>query len=199
MSSGKDTRHFHAGKQRKTFDGVEFVEVLESHGRVFVSRDGRVVTPRRTSPYIPTRSGRFPYSEVRVDGYPASVHRIVYELFVEQIPEGVEIDHINTVCNDNRVENLRAVTSRENSNNPLTRRRALDAVAKSIFKAIEANRIPVIGIRHNTARAKTTVIGPFRSSREAAEATGISYKNISNVLRGKSKTAGGYKWEVYNV
>ena len=34
MSSGKDTRHFHAGKQRKTLDGVEFVEVAESNGKV---------------------------------------------------------------------------------------------------------------------------------------------------------------------
>lgn len=48
------------------------------------------------------------------------VHRLVYETFVGDIPQGYEIDHINTVSDDNRVENLRCVTSKENMNNPLT-------------------------------------------------------------------------------
>lgn len=48
------------------------------------------------------------------------VHRAVYETFVGEIPEGYEIDHINTKRDDNRVENLRAVTHAENTRNPLT-------------------------------------------------------------------------------
>lgn len=35
----------------------------------------------------------------------------------------------------------------------------------------------------------------FPTAREAERATGVSYKSISNVVRGKSKTAGGYHWE----
>jgi len=49
------------------------------------------------------------------------IHRAIYETFVGEIPEGYEIDHINTIRDDNRVENLRAVTKKENHNNPLTR------------------------------------------------------------------------------
>ncbi len=52
---------------------------------------------------------------------PFKVHRAIYETFVGPIPDGYEIDHINTVKDDNRIENLRAVTSKENHNNPLTR------------------------------------------------------------------------------
>ena len=48
------------------------------------------------------------------------VHRGVYETFVGEIPEGYVIDHINTIRDDNRMENLRLVTPAENSNNPLT-------------------------------------------------------------------------------
>ena len=48
------------------------------------------------------------------------VHRLVYETFVGEIPNGYEIDHINTVRDDNRLENLRCVTHFENNNNPLT-------------------------------------------------------------------------------
>ena len=35
----------------------------------------------------------------------------------------------------------------------------------------------------------------FETARAAEKATGISFKNISNVVRGKNKTAGGYHWE----
>ena len=34
----------------------------------------------------------------------------------------MQLDHINTIRSDNRLENLRCVTQKENSNNPLTRK-----------------------------------------------------------------------------
>ena len=49
-----------------------------------------------------------------------AVHRLVYETFVGEIQNGYEIDHINTIRDDNRIENLRSVTHKENNNNPLT-------------------------------------------------------------------------------
>ena len=49
-----------------------------------------------------------------------SVHRLVYETFIGEIPDGYELDHINTIRDDNRLENLRCVTHKENINNPLT-------------------------------------------------------------------------------
>lgn len=48
------------------------------------------------------------------------VHRLVAESFIGKIASGYEIDHINCVRDDNRVENLRIVTHKENCNNPLT-------------------------------------------------------------------------------
>ena len=56
-----------------------------------------------------------------------SVHRLVYETFVGEISNGYEIDHINTIRDDNRLENLRCVTSYENNNNPLTRKHRSEA------------------------------------------------------------------------
>lgn len=55
------------------------------------------------------------------------VHRAIYETFVGEIPDGYEVDHINTVRDDNRLENLRAVTHKENNNNPLTRKHRSDS------------------------------------------------------------------------
>lgn len=56
-----------------------------------------------------------------------SVHRLVYETFVGEIPQGYQIDHINTIRDDNRLENLRCVTRTENNNNPLTIKHKSDA------------------------------------------------------------------------
>lgn len=56
-----------------------------------------------------------------------SVHRIVWEAFNDQIPEGMEIDHINAIRDDNRLVNLRVVTHKENANNPITYDRNLEA------------------------------------------------------------------------
>lgn len=48
------------------------------------------------------------------------VHRMVYETFRGVIPQDYEIDHINTKKTDNRLDNLRCVTHKENCNNSLT-------------------------------------------------------------------------------
>ena len=42
------------------------------------------------------------------------VHRIVVETFISEIPENMEIDHINGIKNDNRLENLEIVSTSEN-------------------------------------------------------------------------------------
>lgn len=56
------------------------------------------------------------------------VHRVVYETFVGEVSQGYEIDHINTNRDDNRLENLRCVTHKENSNNQLTRKHFSEAL-----------------------------------------------------------------------
>lgn len=59
------------------------------------------------------------------------------------------------------------------------------------------NRKYLTGANNPTARAVRCVElnMVFETARAAEAFTGVSYKNISNVVRGKSKTAGGYHWE----
>ena len=49
------------------------------------------------------------------------VHRIVWYAFNGEVPEGIDIDHINGERSDNRIENLRLATRKENA---LNRKRA---------------------------------------------------------------------------
>ena len=61
------------------------------------------------------------------------VHRLVWETFNGVIPDGYQIDHINTIRDDNRLENLRCVTRKDNMNNPLTTQKRL---GKSTVKGL---------------------------------------------------------------
>lgn len=60
------------------------------------------------------------YRYIQIGSKRIGEHRFVWEAFNGEIPEGMEIDHINTNRADNRLENLRLVTISENRRNPLT-------------------------------------------------------------------------------
>ena len=48
------------------------------------------------------------------------LHRLIAEAFIDNPDNKPEIDHINGVRDDNRVENLKWVSHKENMRNPLT-------------------------------------------------------------------------------
>ena len=60
-------------------------------------------------------------------------HIIVWETFKDTIQDGHEIDHINTIKTDNRLENLRVCTKSENMLNSITRKRCSEAQKNRFF------------------------------------------------------------------
>ena len=63
------------------------------------------------------------------------IHRAVAELFISNPENKPFVDHINTVATDNRAENLRWVTYKENNNNPLTKQHLSEARRGKVHSA----------------------------------------------------------------
>lgn len=133
--SEKKARHFHAGKLRKTIDGVEYVEVAESNGLVYVGRNGLLITRNHRKPWSGCVDKSTGYARVSVDDRYAYVHRVVFEVLVGPVPDGMELDHIDTDRVNNAIDNLRIVTRSENCRNPITAERRLAVFGRLIEAA----------------------------------------------------------------
>lgn len=72
------------------------------------------------------------YLVTRIKGKPVRVHRIIWEMHFGAIDAGLEIDHINRVRSDNRIENLR-LASRHEQNLNLGPRRSASNVTGVVF------------------------------------------------------------------
>lgn len=62
------------------------------------------------------------YIRIRINSVEFRAHRIIWEMFNGEIPEGMLIDHINGIKDDNRLENLRLATREQNNANRVARR-----------------------------------------------------------------------------
>lgn len=111
------------------------------------------------------------------------VHRLVWEAFYGKIPDGMEIDHIDTNRENNRLSNLRCVTSMENSQNPITKKRQADSAKRTFRKSV------------NQFTLEGEFVKAWTSTREIERELGYNHASISLCCNGKLKQAYGYVWK----
>jgi hypothetical protein len=81
----------------------------------FITPNGGVAT-KKAKVLKPTKTKNGYMRLCLSDGH-YMAHRIVFEAFNGAIPAGMDIDHINGIREDNRLENLRLATRRQNALN----------------------------------------------------------------------------------
>ena len=120
------------------------------------------------------------YCHVRFNGGMVMYHNIIWILSTgKDIPQGLEIDHINGNKIDNRIENLRLVTRRVNCQNMEKHRDgklvgyAFNKREKKYYSRIQIN-------------SKRIYLGLYKTKQEAHKAYTIACKHIRNYVDNES-------------
>ena len=159
-------------------------EISGFEGKYFASEDGRIFS---------VKNNKFLKPVIDSDGYQIvtikknnclkrknyKVHRLIAETFILNINNKQQINHKDSNRVNNNINNLEWSTPKENIIHSFEKGFANIRAKKQKKKVycIELNRV-------------------FDSATDAAEILGIDNSLISRCCRGKSKTAGKFRWKL---
>lgn len=115
----------------------------------------------------PNRDG---YYRIKIEGIKYRLHRLIWIHFYGPIPDGMMIDHKNQDRNDNRLENMRLATTRQNAANMSK----LVKPTSSQYKGVCWYKPSKKWISRITINGKDTHLGYFASEVEAAKAYNVA-------------------------
>lgn len=127
------------------------------------------------------------YQRVSLNGKKIYIHQLVANAFIPNPENKPYVDHINTVRDDNRPENLRWVTHSENMNNKATRKHSLDKMINNEYISKPVYQYSLDG----------NFIKEWPSIAEIERQLGFSPANISACCQLKygAKSRYGFQWK----
>lgn len=166
-------------------------------GKYKISRDGKVwseISQKFLKPKKHWSNGkRTDYVSVDLSGKTKIVHRLVAMTYLGNI-EGLEVDHINNIKDDNRVENLQLMSRKEHCKKDVSRL----SLGGKISGNLPENKKRLV--EQNKKRRDTRVVilekdGIIEQGtrRELCERLGLNRGNLHKVISGKYKQTGGWR------
>lgn len=167
-------------------------EIPDTDGKYLISTDGEVMAISRrvkfgnvfrwTKTNIRTaRKKENGYLELEILGKHHYIHRLVAEAFIPNPDNLPCINHKDENKENNSVENLEWCDYSYNANYGTRTKRAKEKQFGDRFVVINLDTGEV-----------------YKTPKDASRATGIHNDSISRVCKGKTKTAGGYRWRYLN-
>lgn len=169
-----------------------------------IDETGNVFSIRKNK-YLKQTINRNGYCKVTLQKYKYrkmfSVHRLVAQAYLKNYSNTLQVNHINGIKTDNRVENLEMVTAKENMQKAveiglfdkckeIQRKNAIkNNLGKYHILASESVKKRVAKYDKNN-----NLIQVYNSITEASRKNNINITSISYSANGKRKTGGGYIW-----
>ena len=120
------------------------------------------------------------------------VHRLVWEAFNGLIPEGMQVNHINEIKSDNRLDNLNLMTAVQNSNWGTRNKRITETKSQKVYskESRQGTKVAMYSLQSEFQKSFPTIAAAMRFLGK----TGSS-SNISGACEGKFKTAYKHQWK----
>lgn len=174
-SQNKDTSYLDYASESKKYEGEfnpEDWRKISDNPIYMVSKFGDVVN--RNSRVMLKGAYRNGYRRIGIGTKTYSVHLLVWRAFVGEIPEKMQIDHIDGNHSNNNLDNLRLVSQRENM---------LNSYANGHKGQVKIYQYDLDG---NFIQTYATII-------DAAKAAGVTFAAVKDASNRKG-TCAGYYW-----